>query len=289
MIRYFLLLILVSSASGQFIGSRKSTPKAPKNMVLVPGGTFEMGTSKEDVPALKQRFNVRPAELFEEEIPKHTVKLSPFFMDKFEVTNAEFRKFLQKHPEWRRDRIAAEMQNGKYLSDWTGDELPKGKEDFPVVFVTWYAAVAFCNAQNKRLPTEAEWEFAARGGLADKQFPWGNELPDKSRANYGASGIGKPVKVGSYPPNGYGLFDMAGNVWEFLADEWNKYPGTGGAQKDPISGGTISDFMKVTSRRSLRGGSFGGVVVNLRVSYRDSHLPTNAVEHVGFRCARNVD
>ena len=289
MIRYFLLLILVSSASGQFIGSQKSMPKAPKNMALIPGSTFEMGTSKEDVPALMQRFNIRRSELFEEEIPKHSVKLSAFFMDKFEVTNAEFRKFLQKHPEWRRDRIAAEMQNGKYLSGWTGDEPPIGKENFPVVFVTWHAAVAFCRAQQKRMPTEAEWEFAARGGLADKQFPWGDGLPDKTQANYGASGIGKPVKVGSYPPNGFGLFDMVGNVWEFLADEWSKYQTSTDIQTDPITGGPVSDFMNVTTRRSLRGGSFGGGVVNLRVTYRDSHLPTNAVEHVGFRCAKSVE
>ena len=289
MLRVFLLLVLISSASGQFVGSRESRPKIPKNMVLIPGSTFEMGTSKEDVPALMQRFNIRRAELFEEEIPKHSVKLSLYFMDKFEVTNAEFRKFLKKHPGWRRDHIAAEMQNGNYLSHWTGVKPPNGKENFPVVFVTWHAAVAFCNAQNKRLPTEAEWEFAARGGLVDKPFPWGDEMPDKTRANYGASGIGKPVKVGSYAANGYGLFDMAGNVWEFLADEWNKYPATDGVQTDPIAGGAVSDFMKVTTRRSLRGGSFGGGVVNLRVTYRDSHLPTNAVEHVGFRCAKSVE
>jgi formylglycine-generating enzyme required for sulfatase activity len=288
MARFLFFLLLTVSVSGQSFGRRNAKPKAPKNMVLIPGGTFEMGTAKEDLPSLMTKINVRRAELFEEEIPKHPVKLSPFFMDKFEATNGEFAKFVRKHPEWSRDRLAAGMQNGKYLSDWNGDIPPKGKESFPVVFVTWHAAVAFCREQEKRLPTEAEWEFAARGGLKDKAFPWGDEIPDKTRANYGASGSGAPVKVGSYSPNGYGLFDMAGNVWEFLADEWGKYPATAEVEADPIAGGTISDFMKVTTRRSLRGGSFGGGVVNLRVAYRDSHVPTNAVEHVGFRCAKSA-
>jgi formylglycine-generating enzyme required for sulfatase activity len=286
--RFLFFLVLAASVPGQSFGHRNAKPKAPKNMVRIPGGTFEMGTAREDLPPLMVKFNVRRAELFEEELPKHTVRLSPFFMHKFEVTNAEFAKFVRKHPEWSRDRLPAEMQNGKYLSDWAGDKPPKGKENFPVVFVTWHAAVAFCNEQGKRLPTEAEWELAARGGLKDKPFPWGDELPDKSRANYVASGNGATGKVGSYPPNGYGLFDIVGNVWEFLADEWGKYPTDGALQIDPIAGGRVEDFMKVTTRRSLRGGSFGGGVVNLRVAYRDSHVPTNAVEHVGFRCAKSV-
>jgi formylglycine-generating enzyme required for sulfatase activity len=184
------------------------------------------------------------------------------------------------------------MQNGKYLSHWDGNKPPKEKRELPVVFFNRHAAVANSVDQGKRLPTEAEWEFAARGGLKDKTFPWGDELPDKSRANYGASGIGAPVKVGSYAPNGYGLFDMAGNVWEFLADEWAKYSADGSLQINPIAGGNPfggNDFLRVTTRRSLRGGSFGGGVVNLRVTYRDSHVPTNAVEHVGFRCAKSVN
>lgn len=287
MVRILFFLILTGSATGQvFVGSRETTSKAPKNMVLIPGGTFEMGTAKEEVPALMTKFNVQHSGLFEEEIPRHTVKLSAFFMDKFEVTNDAFHKFVQKSPEWRSDRLPLERQNGIYLSHWTEGEPPKGKEDHPVVFVTWHSAAAFCKASGKRLPTEAEWEFAARGGSVGKQFSWGDELPDKSRANYGASGFKAPVKVGSYPPNGYGLYDIAGNVWEFLADEWSKYGDA--AQTDPVAGGSVADFLQVSTRRSLRGGSFGGGVVNLRVTYRDSHVPTNAVEHVGFRCAKSV-
>jgi formylglycine-generating enzyme required for sulfatase activity len=114
--------------------------------------------------------------------------------------------------------------------------------------------------------------------LKGKSFPWGDEMPDKSRANFSASGLKAPTAVASYPANGYGLFDMAGNVWEFLADEWQKYPGK--ANGEP-------DYRQVKTRRALRGGSFGGSPVNLRVTYRDSHSPENSVEHVGFRCAMN--
>jgi formylglycine-generating enzyme required for sulfatase activity len=117
-------------------------------------------------------------------------------------------------------------------------------------------------------------------------------MPDKTRANFGASEIGSAVKVGSYAPNGYGLFDMAGNVWEFLADEWQAYPATNEIAVNPVSGGDffLSDsFRQIKTRRALRGGSYGGAAVNLLVTYRDSHSPENAVAHVGFRCAESID
>jgi formylglycine-generating enzyme required for sulfatase activity len=206
------------------------------------------------------------------------VTIRSFYLDRTEVTNEQFKRFVEQHAEWQKDKIAAELHNGKYLQDWSGSDFPAGKEKYPVVFVSWYAATAFCQAQGKRLPTEAEWEYAARGGLKEKAFPWGDEMPDKTRANFGASGLKAPTAVASYPANGYGLFDMAGNVWEFLADEWQKYPGKANGK---------ADYLQVKTRRALRGGSFGGSPVNLRVAYRDSHSPENAVEHVGFRCAMN--
>ena len=91
-------------------------PAFKAELASIPGGTFEMGTGKDDVPSLMTKFNVRRAELFEEEIPRHRVSLSPFFMDKFEVTNGDFAKFVRKHPEWQSGSLAAVMQNGKYLS-----------------------------------------------------------------------------------------------------------------------------------------------------------------------------
>ncbi len=152
----------------------------------------------------------------------------------------------------------------------------------------WHAAVAFCRWAGKRLPTEAEWEHAARGGLKEKSFPWGDEPPDKTRANYHASGTGATARVASYPANGYGLFDMAGNVWEFTLDEWAAY--TPSPQVNPVAGGNLfadDSFQAVTSRRVIRGGSWGGAPINLRVAYRDSHPPEGTRDFVGFRCARS--
>ena len=155
--------------------------------------------------------------------------------------------------------------------------------------MSWYAAVAYCQWAGNHLPTEAEWEYAARGGLTGKAFPWGDEPADKTRANYEGSGIGGTTPVGSYPANRYGLFDMAGNVWEYLADEWGPYPSS--PQINPVAGGNLfldSRFSTVTTRRVIRGGSWGGAPINLRVAYRDSHPPESAKDFVGFRCAEPV-
>jgi len=269
-------LCVILALSPAAIAQRSGVATA--NMAMIPGATYEMGTNAAEVPMLMEKFGVKRAELFAEESPRHRVTIRSFYLDRTEVTNEQFKRFVEQHAEWQKDKIAAELHNGKYLQDWSGSDFPADKEKYPVVFVSWYAATAFCQAQGKRLPTEAEWEYAARGGLKEKAFPWGDEMPDKTRANFGASGLKAPTAVASYPANGYGLFDMAGNVWEFLADEWQKYPGKANGK---------ADYFQVKTRRALRGGSFGGSPVNLRVAYRDSHSPENAVEHVGFRCAMN--
>lgn len=137
-----------------------------------------MGTDPGEIPALQEMFKIRRAELFTDETPRRRVRIDSFYLDKHEVTNAEFKKFLDRNPAWRKDKIPAALHNGKYLQDWTGNDFPKEKANHPVVFVTWRAAVAYCQSLGKRLPTEAEWEFAARGGLRGKQFPWGDELAD---------------------------------------------------------------------------------------------------------------
>ena len=274
--RLSLTLVCASSVAAQ----GAVTPTTTANMALIPGATFEMGVEAGDIPKLMQKFGVRRAELFQEETPKHKITVGSFYLDRTEVTNEQFKKFVDKNPAWQKDRIPANYHNGKYLQQWSNGNFPAGQDKYPVTFVSWYAAAAYCQTQGKRLPTEGEWEYAARGGLSGKEFPWGDEMPDKARANYSATGIGGPTAVGVYPANGYGLHDMSGNVWEFLADEWSKYPT---ANSGNLS--TTPDFLKVTTRRALRGGSFGGSPINLRVTYRDSHAPENAVEHVGFRCA----
>src|SRR5262249_7554692 len=159
-----------------------------------------------------------------------------------------------------------------------------GRENHPVRYVTWHAAQAFCTWSGGRLPTEAEWEYAARG-VRDREFPWGDEPPSAHHANYSASRIGDTQPVGAYPPNPFGLYDLAGNVWEFTLDAWRPgYPSEG--QVDPVVGGAIAgDLRSVQGRRVIRGGSFGAAPVNLRTRWRDSHEVSNAVAFVGFRCA----
>ncbi|HSK72659.1 MAG TPA: formylglycine-generating enzyme family protein [Pyrinomonadaceae bacterium] len=290
---YLIFAILLCAGNPSFVNAQKKNRQGAKKpeMVLIEGATFEMGTDKGEIPKLLEIFNIKRAALFEEETPRHRVRIDSFYLDKTEVTNADFKKFLSKNPDWLKDKIPAEFHNGKYLYSWNRADFPKDKANYPVVFVSWHAAVAFCQFLGKRLPTEAEWEFAARGSLIGKQFPWGDEMPDASRANFSASKIGAAASVGSYPANGYGLFDMAGNVWEFLADEWQKYPSNAEVQVNPVAGGDFfykNSFRQIKTRRVIRGGSYGGTPINLRVSYRDSHSPENAGDHVGFRCAQNI-
>lgn len=242
----------------------------PSNQVAIPAGAFTMGTDESRVDALMARFSSKRRELFASELPAHRVTVRAFSIDRTEVTNAAFKTFVDAHQAWSRERLAADRHNGEYLTTWAGGSYPPGDEDAPVTFITWHAASAFCESAGKRLPTETEWEFAAGRGLPG-EFPWGDDLPDAAKANWSGANIGKPSRVGAFPP-AHGLSDMAGNVWEFVADPWTDSYAT--------------DAKISPGRRVIRGGSFGGSPVNLRVRYRDSHPELGAGPHVGFRCAR---
>ena len=251
---------------------------------LVPGGTFRMGTNASAVPELKQRYGVGFRGVFEDETPEHEVTVTDLRLDRTEVTNDRFLQFTTNRPEWSQARIPPALHNGHYLEHWTRGRPPAGRGDHPVVFVTWHAAQAFCTWAGGRLPTEAEWEYAARA-RGGHEFPWGDELPSPQRANYSAAGVGGTSAVGRYPSNALGLYDMAGNVWEFALNEW-RAGDRAGANVNPVEGGEVpADPSVVRGRRVIRGGSFGGAVVNLRTRWRDSHEVTNAVAFVGFRCA----
>ncbi len=252
--------------------------------ILIKGGTFMMGTASESIPELKDRYTIRFPGVFENEAPAHPVTISDFRMDRYEVTKAQFASFLNARPEWRKEDLPIGLHNGHYLEDWTNGRYHDGEGTYPVVFVTWQAAQVYCRWAGGRLPTEAEWEYAARGG-GDAEFPWGDSPPAREKVNYGSSGHGGPVAVGTYPPNPFGLFDMAGNVWELLLDAWvDHYPDV--PETNPIAGGAVADegLLAIQDRRVLRGGSFGASIVNLRTRWRDSHVVTNAVAFVGFRC-----
>ena len=256
----------------------------PDGAVLVPGGTFRMGTAPSAVPELKRAYAIDFPGVFGEEVPGHTVTVSGFRMDRHEVTNARFARFVAARPEWSRAHIPPDRHNGHYLELWKEGGPPAGQSEHPVVFVTWHAAEAFCRWAGGRLPSEAEWEYAARAGR-DVEFPWGDAAPSPERANYLASRVGGTRAAGSYPANPFGLHDMAGNVWEFLLDAWEPAYSPG-PQTNPVAGGAVPDDLRtVRGRRALRGGSFDGAVVNLRTRWRDSHEVLNATAFVGFRCA----
>ena len=255
---------------------------APKDqgMVSLAGGSFRMGSEKD---ALLREFPTAGEGLKSmllDETPAHQVTIRPFLMDRNEVTNSDFQRFVRVRPEWGKDRVGAD-----YLRHWQGDQFPKGLANLPVVFVSWNAALAYAEWAGKRLPTEAEWEFAARGGHDNSKYPWGSEEPTPKLVNFRLSMLHGPTAVRSYAPNPYGLFDLAGNVWEFCMDAWAPYTADAHRQSEEE---VRRMRMTTAERRVIRGGSFDGVAFNLRVSARDSHKVNNPVAHVGFRCARSL-
>ena len=244
------------------------------DMVLIPAGEFQMGSNEGD----------------EDEKPMHTVYLDAFYIDKYEVTNAQYKAFVDTNPEWRKDRIPRAYHNGNYLTLWNGNNYPIGKGNHPVTHVSWYAAMAYAQWAGKRLPTEAEWEKAARGGLYGKKYPWG-DLIDPSKANYDRS-IGETTPVGQYAPNTYGLYDMAGNVWEWCLDAYHKNFYARSPHQNPVSGGNISniisDFTNVENSRVLRGGSWYYPAPVVRGTNRYVLMLTSTENDLGFRCVIDV-
>jgi serine/threonine-protein kinase len=249
------------------------------SMALVPVGEFPMGSVDSDKQAESN------------EKPQYPVYLDSFYIDIYEVTNALFTKFVEA-TGYRTD---AEIGNSGWVlnlqlkkmeeikgADW---QHPRGLSsnldgltNHPVVQMSWNDAMAYCRWRGARLPTEAEWEQAARGGLVGALYPWGNEVPDCSRANY-SSCVGNTNPVGSYAPNNYGLYDMAGNVWEWVMD-WYKTNYIMASSWNP-TGPETGDG------RVLRGGSWGDVALELRAANRGAYYPASRQVFYGFRCVRS--
>ena len=164
-------------------------------------------------------------------------------------------------------------------------------ENHPAVGISWYGAAAYAQWAEKRLPTEAEWEKAARGGLVGKRYPWGDKITHDN-ANYsGAKGDDEwdeSAPTGSFPANGYGIYDMAGNVFEWCMDEYDPDFYEDSPEDNPVSGKSISfvdnDFAKVDTRRVCRGGGWDSHSYRLRVATRNGFDPDSTSEGVGFRC-----
>ena len=307
-------------------------------MLLIPGGVFDMGGDNEQAAP--------------DEFPKHPVRVSSFYMDATEVTNAAFREFVQatgyittaeKKPDWNELRktlppgtaqpadsllVAASLvfqstpgpvdlsDYSQWWSwvkgaDWQHPEGPgstiEGKDHFPVVHVSWEDAMAYCKWAGKRLPTEAEWEWAARGGLRNAIYPWGNEPVDAGAPkcnswegrfpylNTRKDEFIKSAPVKSFQPNGYGLFDMAGNVWEWCSDWYlNDYYAAGAKQLVTDPKGPAKSFDPqdpYTPKKVLRGGSFlcnDSYCSGYRVARRMKSSPDTGLEHTGFRCVKDI-
>ena len=255
----------------------QATQPDGRTMVLIPAGEFEMGSN--DAKALN------------DEQPVHKVYVDAFYMDTHEVTNADYQKFVLANPRWQKDRIPRALHAGNYLKHWNGNNYPASKANHPVVYVSWYAAMAYSEWAGKRLPSEAEWEKAARGGLAGKKYPWGNIIIP-ARANYGRN-VGGTTPVGKYSANGYGLYDMAGNVWEWCLDEYNRGFYAISPRQNPLSGANsiqwiLDNYTDVKTRRVLRGGAGYFRARFVRVTQRGYAAPTNSNAFDGFRCARSV-
>jgi formylglycine-generating enzyme required for sulfatase activity len=283
------LLVLIGGFALAMAQRHVKMPDTPSHrsgsMVQLAGGNITIGINASEIARFQKLFSVSRRELFEVAVPRHQIRLLAFSIDKRLVTNSEFQEFTRRNPAWQPGKVPADLDNGNYLRHWTATSFPLSKSDDPVVNVNWYAAMAYCRAQGKRLPTEAEWEDAARGGLPAPLFPWGDAPANPRLANYSASKLHTTSPVASFPANAYGIYDMAGNVWEFTSDEWARYSAgtntnSNSSQHDP------TDFKRVRSRRVIRGGSFDGDPINLWVEYRDSHPPTGSQPFIGFRCAK---
>ncbi len=261
---------------------------ATASMVRIAGGSFHMGTDQG----------------FPYEGPVHEVRLQPFAIDRHEVTVGEFARFVEA-TGYRTEAEgfgwsgAFDAQRGEWTkvdgASWREPEGPgrRAQEREPVTQVSWNDAVAFCRWRGGRLPTEAEFELAARGGLEGRAYGWGDELLAEGRhhtnvyqgsfplGDEGEDGFVSRAPVESFPPNGLGLYDMTGNVWEWTADWYDPGYYAESPRDDPRGPAT-------GEARSIRGGSFlcsENYCTGYRVAARSQATPDSGLNSLGFRCA----
>ena len=306
----------VHAAEPQLVPGPPPTPD-PNNvgeMVLIPAGEFVMGSDKVDKSHQAQEYGSSKP-WYVDEHPKHKVKLPAYYIDKYEVTNVQYREFVVKTdywfpPTWKDNgyllseklleiadlptlrKLAADTfhldmdtrtMERKPLMKAIAEQQAK-LDNLPVSEVNWFNAHDYCTWVGKRMPTEAEWEKAARGSDG-REYPWGNDW-DKTRLNAGQEGEWEfgVAPVGSYPQGAspYGVMDMAGNVMEWVRDWYDAYPGNDYKHE------TFGKKYKV-----VRGGGWGGVGHYIlaqfyRAAYRFSMSPDSQYVDIGFRCAKDA-
>lgn len=243
--------------------------ETPTEWALVPAGDFEMGVDGDSLPSDEQ--------------PKHRVSLDAFSIGKYEVTNRQYLTFIKATGHRLPENCCDPKEN-----IWRGDTLLDGVADLPIINVSWDDAVAYCKWIGGRLPTEAEWEKAARG-TDSRTYPWGNEPVSGNRANYSLdpvpffTGPSTLARVNQYDfgRSPYGAYEMAGNVWEWVQDWYDEAYYKNSSAKNPSgpSDGT---------ERVIRGGSWRNDAATLRSSNRFKHAPKERRTYIGVRCAKDA-
>lgn len=323
----------------------KNTPptnKTPKGMVWIPGGEFSMGSNVEDESLCSIKGITKDAS------PVHRVYVDGYYMDKTEVTNEQFEAFvkatgyvtlaekkptIEEYPNVPVENLIAgsavftptpaKVDLNNYIqwwsyvggADWRHPKGPqssiKGKEKYPVVHIAYDDAVAYANWAGKRLPTEAEWEFAARGGKTGELYAWGNTLKPKGKfqaniyqghfpvkdGDTGEDGFKDIAPTAQYQPNAYGLYDMGGNVWEwtndwYSVDYYKSLSKSKKITKNPQGPDAYNDPNDPTQiKRVHRGGSFlctDQYCTRYMVGTRGKGEVRSAANHLGFRCVKNI-
>jgi formylglycine-generating enzyme required for sulfatase activity len=260
---------------GKALAAERVKLPAYDEMVRIPAGTFIMGSDRKSD---RNAYRV--------ELPQRKVFLDAYDIDKYEVTTVQYLKFVL-------------ATNRPPQVDWKfdGGNFQETMAAHPIMHVTWYDADEYCRWAGKRLPTEAEWEKAARGDQDARIYPWGDEMAGLSRSNFGRSGLSGPVRdrperLLLYPPiisvfkyenavSPYGIFQMVGNVAEWVADWYDKDYYKSAPDRNPKG-------PDKGSHKGFRGGGWIDSTPTVRVSQRNGTDPKTSMNWLGFRCARDV-
>jgi formylglycine-generating enzyme required for sulfatase activity len=272
-----LAILVLALIACKLISFEDLDPTATPLMVLIPAGEFQMGLDADHAMSECQKFRSDCVyDWYTNAEPVHTVSLDAFYIDVYEVTNARYAECVDSG-HCNPPPVTGSATRDSYYGD-------PSFANYPAIHIDWPNAQAYCEWRGGSLPTEAQWEKAASGGLAGALYPWGDETPTCKRANASLESDDCKAmdtkKVGSYGANGYGLYDMSGNVEEWVFDYWLENFYTTSPFENPVG-------PALGAARVLRGGSWYNREDALRVAFRDWVDPSEIRNYFGFRCARN--